>query len=115
MTTPKSANERLRRKLRMKKKTKREKDMPGRIVVKKSADNDPNRIKKVSEDFVKLYKGEKIENPRRFSGLIDDLIDISIELGGKNTSFPVRLNRLQELKEEIDVSELPDEDSWVDN
>jgi hypothetical protein len=101
MATPKSANERLRRKLRVKKKGVKDKNISSKVQKKKSADNDPRPLKdKLAEDFVRFYKTGECVNPR-ISRLVDTLIDISIELKGENKSFPFRLNRLVELKEQL--------------
>lgn len=102
MATPKSANERIRRKFRSKNKRSKNKSMSGRVVVKKSANNNPNRIKQMSESFVKFYKNNDVENPGQFKNLVNQLIDISIELSGKNSAFPFKLERLRELKEHIE-------------
>lgn len=105
MAIPKSANERIRRKLRGKKVGPAGRDDTGRVVVKKTANNDPNRNngnskRKVSEDFLKWYRGENVENPARFTRLLENLIAVAIEAGGE-VQFPLELSRLVELKESI--------------
>jgi len=106
MAIPKSANERIRRKLRSKKVTPSGDDYTGRITVKKTANNDPNRNnrgnnkRKVSEEFLKWYRGDNIDNPSKFNKLLENLIDVAVEAGGE-ISFPLKLSRLVELKESI--------------
>jgi len=109
MAIPKSANERIRRKIRKKKVEPKGRDDTGRVVVKKTANNDPNRNnrnrnskkRKVSEDFLKWYRGGNVDNPNRFEKLLEDLITVAVEAGGE-IPFPLELSRLVELKESID-------------
>lgn len=100
MATPKSANERIRRKLRKKKTTPAEVDMPGKVQVKKQGNNDPRRNNYMSEEFLKFYRGNEIESPKKFSSLIDKMINIAIEAGGK-VDFPFKIDRLQEMRESV--------------
>lgn len=100
MATPKSANERIRRKLRKKKTNPSEIDMPGRVQAKKQGNNDPRRNRPMSEEFLKFYRGDQIEKPNRFCSLIDKMIDIAVEAGGK-ANFPFKINRLQEMRESV--------------
>lgn len=100
MAIPKSTNERIRRKLRSKKVGPKGKDLTGRIVVKKPANNDPRRNRKISQDFLEWYRGSKIDDPNKFSVLVEKLIDIAIEASDK-VQFPFSISRLNELRESI--------------
>lgn len=115
MTTPKSANERIRRKVRKKKASPKDKSMTGRIVKKKSANNDPNknhsdavnkRRHMAAEEFLKLYRGEDVENPDRFYNLVENLIEVCIEAGGK-VKYPFKISRLCELRESLTKDATP--------
>jgi hypothetical protein len=102
MAVPKSVRERISRKTRLKKSTPQGIDMPGRIVVKKTANNDPNNSeldleeKKFSEDIAKFYKGGEPIIDEAVIELIDLLIDESINASG---SYPLNIERLNEMKE----------------
>lgn len=100
MATPKSANERIRRKVRRTKVTPDGKDIDSKVTVKKPADNDPRRNKPegISEDFLRLYKGQEVENVGRFRSLIDNMINVAVEAAGE-VNFPFNLSRLQELQQ----------------
>lgn len=102
MAIPKSANERIRRKLRAKKVGPNSTSMPGRITVKKTADNDPNRNRRKSEEFLRWYKGDNnVENTIRFKNLVENLISIATAAANE-VEFPFSLTRLVELKENIE-------------
>jgi hypothetical protein len=102
MAIPKSVRERIHRKTRGKKISPDEVSMPGRIAVKKTADNDPNTSdideKKFAEDIVKFYKGGEPIIDKDVIGFIDILIDESIKMEGK---YPLTIERLNEMKEII--------------
>jgi len=101
MAIPKSANERIRRKLRKKKVGPDSTSMPGRITVKKTANNDPNRNRKMSEEFLRLYRGENVGDIVRFKKLVENLISIATAAANE-VQFPLSLTRLVELKENIE-------------
>lgn len=105
MATPKSANERIRRKLRRTRKFLNKDDnskikdinINGRLQVKKSGNNDPRRNRGMSEEFLSFYRGKTVDNPERFNKIIDEMINIAVELGGKY-DFPFKINRLNDMK-----------------
>lgn len=105
MATPKSANERIRRKMRKgnkKKSNAGSKDMPGRIVSKKPANNDPHRNRRhLAKEFLEYYRGNSIDNPRKFKRLIEDLIDVAV-IAANEVKFPLSIDRLSQMREEID-------------
>lgn len=110
MTTARSANERIRRKLRKtrnsKNKNRRDKniDIDDRLRIRKSSDNDPNRRQgNVSEEFLKFYKGHEVSDPNNYLFLVEKMIEIAIDAGGV-CSFPFKLNRLCEMKDYINNS-----------
>jgi hypothetical protein len=102
MAIPKSVRERIHRKTRGKKVTPGGIDLPGRIAVKKTADNDPGTSdldeKKFAEDLVKFYKGGEPIIDEDVIEFIDLLIDESIGMEGKH---PLKVERLSEMKEII--------------
>lgn len=105
MAIPKSANERIRRRLRRKKIGPKSTDMVGRVVVKKTADNDPDRNngnhhEGMSEEFLRWYKGDDIPNTGRFRQLVESLLSVGIEAAGE-MEFPFSISRLTELRESI--------------
>ena len=100
MATPRSANERIRRKIRGKKIGKQDSDYAGRIQVKKTGNNDPRRNRGMAEEFLKFYRGNEIDDLGRFSFLIEKMIDLAIDNAGAG-NFPFKLSRLQEMKESI--------------
>lgn len=108
MAIPKSANERIRRKIRSKKITPKDDDLTGRITVKKTANNDPNRNKrkKVAEGFLKFYKEGVLDNAdNNYGKIVEDLISVAVE-AGDNIHFPFKMSRLVQLKEMLE-SEVP--------
>lgn len=123
MATQKSTNERIRRKLRPTKIGPSDKKIASGTDIKKKADNNPNRRhssfvnkrrhkkREVAESFLKLYRGEEVENPGRFKNLIENLIKINIEAVGK-INFPFTMERLCELRESIN-EDLGDEVPYV--
>lgn len=98
MPNPASTNERIRRKLRPKKVSPDDPagDSTGKVVSKKSANNDPERKHRVAKEFVEFYKTGSSDNPKQFVQLLEHLISMSIENGGK-LELPYNLSRLQEL------------------
>lgn len=103
MAIPKSANERIRRKIRSKKVTPKSNDFTGRIVVKKTADNDPRRNKrKVSEEFLKFYREGIIGDcADDYIRIIENLIKVAVE-AGDDIEFPFKISRLVELREMVE-------------
>lgn len=100
MAIPKSVRERIHRRTRSKKVTPQGTDLPGRIIVKKTANNDPKNSdvdeKKFMEDIIKFYKGGEPIIDEDIIKLIDILINESIE--GNGTS-PLKIERLNEMKD----------------
>lgn len=97
MATPKSANERIRRKLRRKKITPSGIDLTGRVVSKKPANNDPDRKHRIAREFVEFYKtgiNPKVE----YKQIIEDLLSLAIENAGK-IELPYTIDRLEYLNE----------------
>lgn len=114
MTSPKSRNERIRRRLRSSKK------LPGiknnKIVIKKHADTDPEcknsySRNKLKEDFIKFYKtgsAKNIIDLKNFKNLIENLISISVENAGQ-LKLPYDLSRINELSKIIKEQEEKEE------
>ena len=99
MAIPKSTNERIRRKIRLPKVGPSHKLSKGKVVVKKSGDNDPrrNKKKKIAKEFVEYYKGKGYPK-KNFNMIVEKLIERSIYNEG-NSEF--NLSRLSEMREEI--------------
>jgi len=106
MATPKSANERIRRKLRKKKVSPDNPsgDQVGKVVSKKPANNDPDRKHRIYKDeiakeFLDFYKTG--DGPSlNFLPLIENLISIAVENAGRH-DLPYELGRLNELRESV--------------
>lgn len=100
MAIPKSVRERIHRKTRGKKVTPDGVSMPGRVAVKKTANNDPGNSdldeKKFAEDLIKFYKGGEPIIDEDIICLIDLLMDESIKEDGKH---PLKVERLSEMKD----------------
>jgi hypothetical protein len=97
--TARSSNERIRRKLRIKKsKPSTEKDFDGRIVSKKHSNPDPERKHRIAKEFVEFYKGNKTEKREEFPVIIENLISIAAENAGQ-CKLPYTIERLMQLKE----------------
>jgi len=110
MATPRSSNERIRRKIRAKKIRPKNIDLPGRIAPKKTANNDPRRNngverhdidkeennKVLAKEFIDLYQGRYEGDKKKFKWLIPELID-------KAANGPFSMKRLLELKEELEA------------
>jgi hypothetical protein len=100
MSTPKSTNERIRRKLRPRKIAPDTKEPERKMIMKKTGNNDPTRNRgQIAKEFVEYYKGNG-EPKTEYLPLIEKLIGKNISSEGK---FPMSLSRLSEMKEEIEV------------
>ncbi len=103
MATPKSADERIKRKIRLKKPhtPHDDHDLPGRIAVKKTGNNDPrrNKPKLTAESFMKFYKGESVAPDVELTMvMVEKLIKFAMHFEGK---FPFKIARLTEMRESL--------------
>lgn len=99
MATPKSSVERVLRKIRLKKPFKsRDPNFTGRIVPKKTGDNDPTRNHSdLSEDIYKLYNGDEIECD------VKSALEATNKLISKcvDSELPLSFERLIEMRDEL--------------
>lgn len=103
MATPKSAVERVQRKVRLKKPDTPHDDhnMTGRVVVKKTGNNDPrrNKPKLTTEGFLNFYLGkEKPADTDMAMVVLEKLIKYAMHFEGK---MPFKIARLMEMKESL--------------
>jgi hypothetical protein len=101
MAIPKSTLERIMRKVRLKKPFKsKTPDFTGRIVPKKTGNNDPTRNHcDLSENVYKLYNGDEVECD------INEMLQITNKLISQCSDvdqFPMSLERLVEMREELE-------------
>lgn len=103
MATPKSTIERIKRKVRLDKPDTPhdDHDMTGRVVAKKTGNNDPrrNKPKLTSEAFLNFYldKG-KPENVEQTMVVLEKLIKYAMHFEGK---LPFKISRLMEMRESL--------------